>query len=249
MTQHRFLSASTLRNLLLALSFLATLHGSPLKANDAAAEANRTKETMIVSPDSPALAIRLADDALHMIGRHSISIDDKAAGERIVYGETEGDEVKRLFIVQFEAFHADNDETYNYDLTKSPEVAGYRWRSNAYAFDMVASRSEKPAGEAAGTAALLEKNEYTVPQDWLMWRSLTITDDSRKGEVILFYIEFGRDHGMTLTDIYAGDDETPAWQEFQKGLESRANAAFELAPVLDGIPNTDVWAHIPVSAE
>ncbi|WP_417463715.1 hypothetical protein [Kordiimonas sp.] len=237
------------RNILLALAFCASYSFFPLLANDTPPDESRIKEAVIVSAENPALAIRMADDAMRTIGRHAITIGDRASGERFIFGETDGAEVKRLFIAQFEAFHADNDGTYNYDLSKSPEVAGYRWRSNAYAFDMTASRRDNPAGEAAGTAALLEKFELNVPENWLMWRSLTVTDESRKGELILFYVEFGKDHNMTLADIYVGDEETPEWISFQKDLERRANAVFELAPVVDGIPLGESWVHIPVGGE
>ena len=76
----------------------------------------------------------------------------------MVFAEVQEGNAVRLFILQFEGFNDGVDDQYRYDLSSSPEVAGYRWRSNAYTFNIASSAANNPGGESAATAAKLNAN-------------------------------------------------------------------------------------------
>jgi hypothetical protein len=79
-----------------------------------------------------------------------------------------------------------------------------------------------------------------------MWRSLTVVDQARKKEVILFYLEAIESTGLTLADLYKDDAATDAWINIQKDLEVRANRSFQLTELDDlGKPITSAWSSIP----
>ena len=61
-----------------------------------------------------------------------------------VFVDAEESTIKRLLIVQFEGFLPAVDEYYRYNLSASPVVANYPFRSNAYAFDIVESIAANP---------------------------------------------------------------------------------------------------------
>lgn len=205
-------------------------------------------ENTVVSENSPALAIRVAPELVYL-GRHAIRIRDVAAGERIVFAERSAGDVTRMLILQYEGFLPGIDEQYRYNLSNSPVVAGYPFRSNAYAFDLAVSRRENPGGESADTARFLEAKGLTFPNIWMMWRSLTVTDAARRNELIIFYVEAPKNQELTIADIYdpVTDRSTDFWRRFTPGLEQRANAAFQLATPIAGTTLSGLdWQTIPL---
>ncbi len=203
------------------------------------------KDGVLISLERPALAIDPADD-FTFVGRHRFTIRDVAAGERFVFVEASGETVKRLFLVQFEAFLPGTDNYYRYDLGRSPIVAGYPFRSNGFAFDLSEARATDPGDEAATTATFLEDRGYVLPDQWMMWRSLTVTDPARKSEVILFYVENVAAAGLMLDDLYANGTDTEVWTELQVALERRANQSFVLTALgADNEPIDGGWTSIP----
>lgn len=218
--------------------------GEPAEAAE-----RRIIENTVVSEHNPALAIRV-DPALAYLGRHAIRIRDVAAGERIVFADHSAGSVKRMLIMQYEGFLPGIEEQYRYNLSNSPVVAGYPFRSNAFAFDLAVSRRENPGGESADTARFLEAKGLTFPNIWMMWRSLTVTDAARRNELIIFYVEAPENKQLTIADIYdpATDRSTDFWRRFTSGLERRANAAFQLATPVAGTALSDLhWQTVPVS--
>lgn len=230
---------------LLALSAVWQLPASmPASADDTSRPVN---DNIVLSSTNPSLAIKI-DESLSFLGRHPIRIRDVAAGERIVFADTDGTKVRRLFILQFEGFLPGIDGYYRYDLSASPVVAGYPFRSNGFAFNLAASLENEPGGEAADTGRFLVAQGLEAPRDWAMWRSLTVTDVARRNELILFYVEDAADHGLTLAEIYEPGTfrATPAWIRLQAEMEQRANAAFQLTTIgADGKPEESEWQSVP----
>ena len=208
-------------------------------------QARHVTENVLISPGLPPLAIRV-DPAFSYLGVHPIRIRDVAGGERHVFVDAEGGKAKRLVVMQFEGFLRGVDGQYRYDLSSSPVVAGFPFRSNGFAFDMDQSLRENPSGEAAATHAFLTARGLEVPRHWMMWRSLTVADPERRHELIIFYVEDAQSHDLTIDDLYQGDQETEAWSRLQRQLETAANQSFELAPLDDdGKPRRGSWASIP----
>lgn len=200
---------------------------------------------VIISIQRPAIAIAV-DDAFTYVGRHPVHIRDVAAGERFMFVDADHNRVERLLIVQFEGFLPGVDKQYRYDLSKSPVVAGYPFRSNGFAFNMANAIATNPGDEAAGTHAFLLEQGYTAPADWMMWRSLTVDGEARRDEMIIFYVEGADSKGLTLDDLYQDNAETAAWRNIQQALEIRANQSFQLAPLNHlGRPETAGWASLP----
>lgn len=203
------------------------------------------KDGVLISVNEPTLAIAV-DDSFTFVGRHPITISDIAAGERFVFIDATGDIGRRFFIVQFEGFLPGVDDYYRYDLSGSPVVAKYAFRSNGYAFDISKEIKANPTKESASTHAFLRSKGYSAPEQWMMWRSLTVGDEAKKKEVILFYVEDMESIGLTLDSLYQDDSATQEWINVQKELEVRANSSFRLAELNEGDqPIASTWSSIP----
>ncbi len=224
----------------LQLSASAVLH-----AADTNSEHQFVRDGVLISIKEPSLAIDVKD-SFTFVGRHPFTIRDVAAGERFVFVDAVDDIIQRLFIVQFEGFLPGVDDIYRYDMSGNPVVANYPFRSNGYAFDIVEAIAANPKAESAATYPFLESKGYSVPDNWMMWRSLAIADHARKKEIILFYVESVESTGLTLADLYNEDEATDAWIDIQKDLEVRANDTFRLTALNDdGEPITSAWSSIP----
>lgn len=231
----------------LTLFFFVALAGACVAPSDKIAETVTStapsvdaQRNIVTSSRDPALSIKV-DLSLDYLGRHTIKIRDVASGERLIFADVQGGKAERLFILQFEGFNEGIDDAYRYDLSTSPEVAGYPWRSNAYAFNMADSIKNNPTAESASTAAFLEAQDIAYPEDWMMWRSLTVTTEDRRNELILFYIEDLAAAGASLNDLYdENGDSTEYWRGLMPDLEYRANTSFMLSE-----PDQANWQTIP----
>ena len=200
---------------------------------------------VLISREEPSLAIDVADD-FEFVGRHPFTIRDVAAGERFVFVQAEAQQIQRLLMIQFEGFLPGVDEFYRYDLSGKPVVANYPFRSNGYAFNIVEDMTTNPKSESAATYPFLESKGFSVPDELMMWRSLTVADDARNKEMIIFYIEDVKSAGLTLADLYVDDAETDVWIKIQKDLEFRANDAFRITELDDSSrPVQSGWSSIP----
>ena len=226
--------------LIMYLSSSTIVNGAePLNPNQFMADG------VLVSLEDPSLAIYVADE-FEFVGRHPFTIRDVAAGERFVFVQADDQRIQRLFMVQFEGFLPGVDDFYRYDLDGNPVVANYPFRSNGYAFDIVESITNNPKSESAATYPFLESKGYSVPDELMMWRSLTVTNIARSKEMIIFYLEDVKSAGLTLADLYVDDSATDVWINIQKDLEIRANDSFQLTHLDEsGKPIILGWSSIP----
>ena len=201
-----------------------------------AADRQVDNDNVLISTAEPRLAFWVEKD-FDFVGRHPISIGDVARGERFVFCACTADS-NRFLIVQFEAFLPDVEDEYRYDMSGRPVIAGYRFRSNGFAFDVRESLAENPGGEAAASFRFLTERGIDVPDVWLMWRSLAVTDSQRRSEVIIFYVEDAETHSVGLEDLYAEDSVADRWITLQQQLEDRASEAYSLSG-LDSIGSPD----------
>ena len=200
---------------------------------------------VLISREDPSLAIDVADD-FAFVGRHPFTIRDVAAGERFVFVQAEDHQVQKLLIVQFEGFLPGVDNFYRYDLSGKPVVANYPFRSNGYAFNIIENIVANPKSESAATYPFLESKGYSVPNELMMWRSLTVADEALNKEMIIFYIEDVKSTGLTLADLYVDDSDTDVWINIQIELEFRANDAFRITELDDSSrPDQTGWSSIP----
>lgn len=200
---------------------------------------------VLISLENPRLAIKPAVD-FEFVGRHPFRIRDVAAGERFVFVDADEDRAERLLLVQFEAFLPGVDNFFRYDLSSSPVVAGYPFRSNGFAFDLSESRRRDPRNESSLTADFLEERGLALPDQWMMWRSLTVPDPERRSEIIFFYVEDVASVGLTLDDLYQDERATEAWRSIQTDLRERAGEAFVVTTLdSEGVPRAAGWSAIP----
>jgi hypothetical protein len=187
----------------------------------------RVEKNIIISAEYPKIRIRIAE-TFCFVGSHPIRIRDIAEGERFVFAETDGKQIRRLFIAQFEEFLPTSDEIYRYSFDTARTLGGHRFRHNTFAFSMAENEKENPGAESAATAAFLRSKGYVFEDELIVSRFLTLGGPDRKHELILFYCENASTTGRALKDFYAGDDATEVFAAIAPGLEARSLEAFAI---------------------
>lgn len=187
------------------------------------------KNNVLTSRELPAIRIRVAPE-FRYIGSFPFRIGDVAAGERQVFAEVRNGRVVRTVIAQFEGFLPSSSEIYRYDFTNAPDWNGYRFRENNFATNEPQYSREHPGNEAALTAAFLREKGYVVPDEWMINRWVTLGDETRKHELIVFYAEDLAATGHNAAEMYSGEDATPLWTKMRGELRERARRAVEVLP-------------------
>jgi len=207
-------------------------------------DARKVEGNVLISREDPRLALRLGEP-FEYVGIHEFDIRGIAGGTRHVWVDAEDKLIRRMFIVQLEGFYPDNEGQYHYDLSRSPDIAGYRWRSNGFAFDLAQAREESPGNESSVTAGFLEELGYELPSLIMMWRSLTVVNEAKTHEAILFLMESGDQHNLSIEDLYQEDIDTRLWSEIQARLQTDFQATVELSTLNDAGEIVGEWMRIP----
>ena len=186
---------------------------------DAVRTVNRN---VLTSRALPPVEISLAPEFKY-VGKFPFTIEGIAAGERYVFVDADGPRIRRTFIAQFEGFLPSSTEIYRYDFSKAMEWGGLRWRDMTFIFNDAETARENPHNEAALTSAFLREHGFQIPEDWMVSRFVTLGDESRKHELILFYAEDLRaTTGKTMVEMVKGEEPTPLWQQVRAELRARS---------------------------
>lgn len=181
------------------------------------------------SSSLPAIRLRV-DSGFHFVGVVPFRIRDVAEGERFIFVDAPSNTVDRLVIAQFERILPTSEEIYRYSFDDALVVGGLRFRRNTFAFSHTSAIKENPAGEAALTVAFLAEHGYHIADEVMSVRYVTVPDDARKHELILFYIEPLEPAGTRLMELYSGDAETEIWRAIGTALVKRAEKAIAILP-------------------
>lgn len=179
---------------------------------------------VLISRSTPAIRIKV-DPAFHYIGRFDFRLDDVAEGERHVFVDADGRNIRRLFIAQFEHFLPESEEMYRYSFDRAERMGEHLFRHGTFAFS---GAEAEPGREAALTTAFLRKKGYLFSDEWMVSRFLTLGNPDRKSELILFYQEDVSSSGYRLADFSIGDEETELWKSISPQLTERSRRAFNI---------------------
>ena len=152
-----------------------------------------------------------------------------ANGERFVFVSTdENRAVLKMFIVQFEGWLPEVDFTYNYDFSNAEPLGENKYRHNSWFYDSKKLAQENPNGEGAKTRAFLEKNGYSLEDQFMMSRFVGLASEDRKHEIIIFYLEMlNRTTGYSL-DEYENSIEGEEAKSIRKAFVQRSRNSFNI---------------------
>jgi hypothetical protein len=189
--------------------------------------AREVSENVLISHSLPVIKIKV-DPAIKFVGSFPFKIKDIAAGERYVFAESKGTKIKRVVIAQFESFLPESSEIYRYSFANAMNISGHQFNHNTFVFSNAEAKNENPEGEATLTVSFLQGKGYEVPEAWIVSRFLTLGDESRKHELILFYQEDLQSTGRKIEEFYSNDEPTSVLTAIAPDLKKRALSAMQI---------------------
>jgi hypothetical protein len=191
------------------------------------ADSRRVDNNVLISDSLPQIKIKV-DQAIQYVGSFPFKIKDIAAGERYVFAESDGKKIKRAVIAQFEGFLPQSSEIYRYSFANAISISTHKFNHNTFAFTNADAAKENPKGEAALTESFLKKKGFEIPQAWIVSRFLTLGDESRKYELIIFYQEDAALTGHKFEELSVNDESTELLKSIAPSLKERALKAMEI---------------------
>jgi hypothetical protein len=187
----------------------------------------RVEQNVLISDSLPRIRIEISKE-FQFLGSFPFVLKDIAAGERYVFVKGEPDNVRGMFVAQFESILPESTEIYRYSFDHAILIGGFRFRQNTFAFSFQESIKENPRAESAFTLDFLHKKKYTISDEWMASRFLTLGDETRRHELILFYMEPIAPTGHRLAEFYEGDINTAIWDKISRELDDRSRSAFTI---------------------
>ena len=187
----------------------------------------RVENNVLISESLPQIKIKV-DPKIQFVGSFQFEIKGVAAGERYVFAETNGKNIKRVVIAQFESFLPESSEIYRYSFANAVDIGSHKFNHNTFAFTNEDAIRENPDGEAALTFSFLQKKGFDIPAAWIVSRFLTLGDESRKHELILFYQEDIKSTGHKFEELSVNDESTEVLKSKAPVLKERALQAMQI---------------------
>lgn len=180
----------------------------------------------LVSGADPAVTLRF-DPAFTHIGGQKFVLYGVADTEQHFFVETNpGGELRALFWVQFEAYLPDNDYRYDYDDSPARLTLG----DLDFYLDTAAVKSDPNRKRRRGTDGALARQflgsqGYAIPRDYFYARLVHLTDESRRKELMIIYIEDLASQGLAAAALQPDGAMHAQWPEIERRHVDRIRSA------------------------
>jgi hypothetical protein len=188
----------------------------------------RTVVNNVLTSDSlPRITISV-EPSLKYLGKFDFNLRNIAGGERHVWAETSAGRVKRMFIVQLEGFLPNVDDYYKYPIRTPVKLGKHTYSHNLWFYNDDETRRADPPNEAGMTAKFLAERGLSLDSDLIMSRFARIVGEDKRNEIIFFYWENMRDHGLTAADFPKEEPVTPEHKKLAEEFFQRSLSAFSV---------------------
>lgn len=175
------------------------------------------QQQTITSQADPAVRITV-DPAFKHIGGDRFILYDVADAELHLFVDADAEKrVKRLYWIQFEGYLPNNQHTYNYK-GEVAQIGGMNFFSDVRLRS--GSITPPPNSDGGHTMRLLESAGYRVEGDPMRERLVHLTDDSKRSELMIIYMEFLP--SSSAAEMGTEPQTNPKWPELMTALRKRA---------------------------
>lgn len=219
-----------------ALIALITLSGAmsanltlPTQAFASQASIRTVEGQVLISTRLPAIRLEF-DKEFRYVGGHAFVLYDVAQAEQHFFVEADQDKrINRLYWVQFEGYRPENNKKYNYKVSETIKLGGLEFIADAYARNIKANPG-RPDSDGAHARAFLESKGYRLASDEILSQRLVhLTDETKRNELMIIYLEDLSKWGLTASDVAPGGRAAPQWEEMKKALLIRATKGFKVS--------------------
>jgi hypothetical protein len=185
------------------------------------------KDNVLTSPEKPALRLKF-DDAFKYAGVQTFILYGVANAEQHFFVDAdEKKNIRRLYWVQFEGYLPTNTRTYRYQSKTIAKIGPLDFFADAAARDQ--NTKSRPDSDGAKAFAFLRDKGYPLKNvDVLTQRLVHLTDDKKRDELMIIYLEDLSPMNLTAADLSLGGKSADKWEPIAKELLHRALKGIEL---------------------
>jgi hypothetical protein len=229
----RLLSLKKIGFALIALITLAVAISSnltlPAQASTSQAPIRTVEGQVLISNHLPAIRLEF-DKEFQYVGGHTFVLYEVAQAEQHFFVEADQDKrIKRLYWVQFEGYLPGNNQKYNYKASKTIKLGGLEFIADAYARNIKANPG-RPDSDGNRARAFLDSKGYSLASDEILSQRLVhLTDETKRNELMIIYLEDLSKLGVTASDVAPGGRAAPQWEEMTKALLTRVTKGIKVS--------------------
>ena len=171
----------------------------------------------LISDSDPAAILRF-DPAYKHIGGQKFILYGVADTEQHFFVETTADnKLKSVYWVQYEAYRSDNNYSYDYD--DSPlrvKLGDYEFFTDTDVVEVDPNRKRSSGTDGAMAREFLASKGYAFPNDFAYARLVYLTDESRRRELMIIFIDDLVPHGLTAAELNADGSNSARWVQAEQ---------------------------------
>jgi hypothetical protein len=180
------------------------------------------KGQTLTSTEMPKAQLKFDKEFKYIGGQEFILYDVAQAEQHFFVADDKQGNIQRLYWIQFEGYLPSNTHTYRYKATKTTTIGGLEFIADAYARNTKGNQG-RPDSDGSRARAFLESKGYKMASDEvLMQRLVHLTDETKRNELMLIYMEDLSKTGLTAADFAPNGKAASQWEGVSKALLERA---------------------------
>ena len=173
------------------------------------------------SSDIPKVKLKF-DRGFKYAGTQSFVLYDVANAEQHFFVDASGDgRIKRLYWIQFEGYLPNNSHTYRYQPNKVVKIGHLEFIADAYARN-IKNAPNRSGSDGSRAQEFLKSKGFTIGDEIIMQRLVHLTDDTKRNELMIIYLEDLGAQGMTAAELAPGGSKAANWSAVSDALLARA---------------------------
>jgi len=175
----------------------------------------------LASSNLPKVTLKF-DKAFKYVGTQSFVLYDVANAEQHFFVEAGKDKrVKRLYWIQFEGYLPGNTHTYNYQRNKVVKLGHLEFIADAYARNTKTTPG-RAGSDGSRAREFLKSKGFSMADEIMIQRLVHLTDESKRNELMIIYMEDLSALGMTAAELAPGGAKASSLEAVSSSLLERA---------------------------
>lgn len=186
----------------------------------------------LISNSDPAVILRF-DPAFRHVGGQKFILYGVADTEQHFFVETAPDEtLKSVYWVQYEAYLPDKPYTYDYDDSPLRLTLGdYEFFADTAVGKFDPSIERRRGTDGAMARQLLASKGYMFPADYIYARLVYLTDESRRKELMIIFIDDLASRGFSASELEEGGSSESRWPDVEQAHLDRIRNTLTVIPL------------------
>lgn len=182
------------------------------------------------SPREPAATLTFGSEFTYLGGQKFV-LYGMADTEQHLFIETDADNrLTSLYWVQFEEYLPSNDYIYNYEASPlRMDIDGYGFYVDTAAVKPDPD-SQRPGTDGARIREFLQLKGYEYPDAFVYARLVHLTDESRRKELMIIFVDEAPLGGLDPEDLQQGAPRADAWPAIEQSHLDKIRRTLSLEP-------------------